>query len=90
MTKRAHEVWFDSVLQTVNPQLLTPQRQLQVAPWSESVNMISVTGWGGRCVQERFQRTDSGGSLQQDHLAQSHAGQLLLLVYSCALVNWML
>lgn len=41
--------------------------------------MISVTEWGGRCVQERFQRTDSGGSLQQNHLTQSHAGQLLFL-----------
>lgn len=32
------------------------------------------TGWGWRSIQERFQCTYSGGSFQQNHSSQSHAG----------------
>ena len=50
-----------------------------------TVNMFSVTGWRGRCVQERFQCTDAGGPLQQNHLTQSYAGQLLSLMFYVSL-----
>lgn len=47
---------------------------------SLSVRMcFSFAGRGGGRVQERFQCTYSGGSLQQNHPTQSYAGQWRLL-----------
>lgn len=52
---------------------------------SLTVDVFSVTGRRGRCLQERFQCSDAGGPLQQNHLTQSHAGQLLSLMFYVSL-----
>lgn len=62
---------------------MTSRWSVQVA--SLTVNMFSVTGRRGRCLQERFQCSDAGGPLQQNHLTQSHAGQLLSLMFYVSL-----